>query len=38
MQEKLEKETKKMEVNERRRKLELQGYSADLSATRKKIE
>jgi hypothetical protein len=37
MQKKLDKETKKMEVAERRRKLELEGYSADLSAMRKKI-
>lgn len=37
MREKLEKETKKMEVAERRRKLELEGYSADLSAQSKKI-
>lgn len=37
MQEKLAKETKKMEVAERRRKLELEGYGADLSAMKKKI-
>lgn len=37
MQEKLQKETKKMEVAERRRKLELEGYSSDLSAMKKKI-
>jgi hypothetical protein len=38
MQEKLAKETKKMEVAERRRKLELEGYSSDLSAMKKKIQ
>jgi hypothetical protein len=37
MQDKLGKESKKMEVAERRRKLELEGYSADLSAMGKKI-
>jgi len=37
MKEKLAKETKKMEVAERRRKLELEGYNADLSAMKKKI-
>ena len=37
MQDKLGKETKKMEVAERRRKLELEGYSADLSSMKKKI-
>ncbi|TNV79569.1 hypothetical protein FGO68_gene13151 [Halteria grandinella] len=37
MQDKLGKEGKKMEVAERRRKLELEGYSADLSAMGKKI-
>ena len=37
MQEKLAKETKKMEIAERRRKLELEGYGADLSAMKKKI-
>lgn len=37
MQEKLAKETKKMEVAERRRKLELDGYAADLSSISKKI-
>ncbi len=37
IQEKLAKETKKMEVAERRRKLELEGYGADLSAMKKKI-
>ena len=30
MQERLEKETKKMHVAESRRKLELEGYSSDL--------
>jgi translation initiation factor RLI1 len=34
---KLEKESKKMEVAEKRRKLELEGYSSDLSAMKKKI-
>ena len=38
MQENLAKETKKMEIAERRRKLELEGYSADLSAMKKKIQ
>jgi hypothetical protein len=38
MQEKLGKETKKMEIAERRRKLELEGYSSDLSAMKKKIQ
>jgi hypothetical protein len=38
MQDKLAKETKKMEVAERRRKLELDGYAADLSAMTKKIQ
>jgi hypothetical protein len=38
MQEKLTKETKKMEIAERRRKLELEGYSSDLSAIKKKIQ
>ena len=37
MQEKLAKETKKMEIAERRRKLELEGYGSDLSAMKKKI-
>lgn len=37
MQDRLQKETKKMEVNERRRKLELEGYGADLQAMKKKI-
>ena len=37
MQDKLTKETKKMEIAERRRKLELEGYSSDLSAIKKKI-
>lgn len=37
MGERLAKETKKMEVNERRRKLALEGYGADLAAMRKKI-
>ena len=34
---KLDKETKKLSVAERRRKLELEGYASDLSAMRKKI-
>ena len=38
MQEKLAKETKKMEVAEKRRKLELEGYTADLGAMKKKIQ
>lgn len=38
MQEKLVKETKKMEIAERRRKLELEGYTADLSSMKKKIQ
>ncbi len=38
MQEKLAKEPKKMEIAERRRKLELEGYGADLSAMKKKIQ
>lgn len=38
MQEKLAKETKKMEIAEKRRKLELEGYGADLSAMKKKIQ
>jgi hypothetical protein len=37
MQDKLAKETKKTEVAERRRKLELEGYSADLASMHKKI-
>lgn len=37
MTEKLEKETKKMENAERRRKLELEGYSSDLQSMKKKI-
>jgi hypothetical protein len=37
MQEKLAKESKKMDIAERRRKLELEGYAADLSAMGKKI-
>ncbi|CDW87267.1 UNKNOWN [Stylonychia lemnae] len=37
MQERLEKETKKMEVNERRRKHELEGYGSDLQNMKKKI-
>lgn len=37
MQERLGKETKKMEVAERRRKLDLEGYGADLANMRKKI-
>jgi hypothetical protein len=38
MQERLKKETKKMEVAERRRKFDLDGYGADLQAMKKKIE
>jgi len=37
MQDRLHKETKKMEVTERRRKHELEGYGSDLQAMRKKI-
>ena len=37
MQERLTKETKKMDVNERRRKHELEGYGADLQNMRRKI-
>ena len=36
MQARLHKETKKLEGAERRRKLELEGYGADLQAMRKK--
>lgn len=38
MQERLVKETKKMEVNERRRKHELEGYGSDLQNMKKKIQ
>ena len=38
MQERLTKETKKMEVNERRRKHELEGYGSDLQNMKKKIQ
>jgi hypothetical protein len=37
MQDRLHKETKKLETLERRRKLELEGYGSDLYAMRKKI-
>ena len=37
MQDRLHKETKKLETTERRRKLELEGYGSDLQAMRKKI-
>ena len=37
MQDKLAKETKKMEGAERRRKLELEGYAADMQAVKRKI-
>ena len=37
MQDRLAKETKKMEVAERRRKMELEGYGADLQAMKRKI-
>ena len=37
MQDRLSKETKKMETAERRRKLELEGYAADLANMKKKI-
>ena len=38
MEERLHKETKKMEVAERRRKLDLDGYAADLQSMKKKID
>lgn len=38
MQDRLHKETNKMEIAERRRKLDLDGYSADLQQMRKKID
>lgn len=37
MQDMLGKETNKMQVAEQRRKLELEGYSSDLNAMKKKI-
>lgn len=37
MQERLHKETKKLDVTERRRKHQLEGYGADLQAMRKKV-
>ena len=37
MQDRLGKETKKMQIAERRRKLELEGYSSDLQAMKKKV-
>jgi hypothetical protein len=37
MTERLHKETKKLDVTERRRKLELEGYGSDLQAMRKKV-
>ena len=37
MGEKLEKETKKLNVVEKRRKLDLEGYHSDLQAMKKKI-
>lgn len=37
MQQRLEKETKKMQVAEQRRKFDLEGYGADLQAMKKKI-
>lgn len=37
MADRLGKETKKMEAQEKRRKLELEGYQSDLQAMKKKI-
>ena len=37
MNERLEKETKKMSVAEQRRRLDLEGYGADLKSMKKKI-
>ena len=37
MNERLEKETKKMKIAERRRKLELEGYTSDLMAMKKQL-
>lgn len=37
MNERLAKETKRMEVAERRRKMELEGYGADLQNMKRKI-
>ena len=37
MNERLTKETKKMQTAERRRKLEIEGYSSDLLAMKKKV-
>lgn len=37
MQERLSKETKKMQTAERRRKLELEGYASDLQSMKKKV-
>lgn len=37
MQERLQKETKKLQVAEQRRRLDLEGYGSDLSAMKKKI-
>ena len=38
MTERLEKDSKKLSVAEKRRKLDLEGYGADLSAMKKKIK
>lgn len=38
MKERLEKDSKKLNANESRRKLELEGYGADLQAMKRKIE
>ena len=37
MNERLEKETKKLQTADRRRKLDLEGYQADLQAMKKKV-
>jgi hypothetical protein len=37
MHERLTKETKKMQTAERRRRLELEGYSSDLQSMKKKV-
>lgn len=38
MKERLEKDSKKLNANESRRKLELEGYAADLQSMKRKIE
>ena len=37
MTERLEKETKKLQTADRRRKLDLEGYQADLQGMKKKV-